>query len=252
MTSSLQNFNWNKSKRGLCIRLWHHNVKNSIKRGHKPPEYTQKELMNWILNHENFNNLYTNWVNSNYSRDLSVSIDRLDDSIGYSFSNIQLITFKENYLKAHQGFRDKTLFNPTLLNGGHLNVYQYNKDGTFKSEFISLSEAARSIGVRHQLISRAIKQYSYAYGYFWCTDNTKKEFLNKLPLMVTNIKNNLKFYPSKIFKINIVTKEVLQEYDSIKSAAAIEGLSDHVIRQTIKGAPTRANLPYTFIKERNE
>ena len=121
-----QNFKWNKSKRGVCIRLWHHNVRNSIKRGHKPPEYSQKELIDWILKQPNFELLYTNWKISNYKQDFAVSIDRLDDSKGYSFDNIQLVTFRENYLKSHQGFRDKTLYNPTLLNSVHTTIYQYD------------------------------------------------------------------------------------------------------------------------------
>lgn len=250
--TSLQNFNWRKSRRGVCITLWHHNVKNSIKRGHKPPEYTQKELIDWILSHKDFEKLYSNWVDSNYLRDLAVSIDRLDDSKGYAFNNIQLITFRENYLKSHQGFRDKTLFNPTLLNDGHVKVYQYNTKGHFIKDFISLSEAARQLNVRHQLISRAIKVGRYAYGYFWCTDKTKNEFLLELPKLLLDIHSKTKFHQNKILKIDKLSGKTLATYDSIKCAAIAENISEHIIRQITKGALTRAKLSYIFIKECNE
>ena len=45
--------------------------------------------------------LDNNWVNSGYKRDMKPSIDRLDNSRGYSFDNIRLVTFRENYMTYH-------------------------------------------------------------------------------------------------------------------------------------------------------
>lgn len=245
-----QNFKWNKSKRGVCIRLWHHNVRNSIKRGHKPPEYSQKELIDWVLKQPNFELLYTNWKISNYKQDFAVSIDRLDDSKGYSFDNIQLVTFRENYLKSHQGFRDKTLYNPTLLNSGHTTIYQYDIYGNLLNTYISFSEASRVINKRHQLLSKVIKNRTYyAYGYLWCTDITKSDMLvNRLNFVPTFPD---KFKSGKILKYNTDGKTLLAVYSSMIEASEEEKVSEHIIRCWIAGKPTRKQTKYIFIKEYN-
>lgn len=71
----------------------------SKKRGHQPPAYTKEELTAWLLDQPNWIQLCSDWKKSNFESDLAPSIDRLDNSKGYSFDNIQLITWKENRLK---------------------------------------------------------------------------------------------------------------------------------------------------------
>ncbi len=69
----------------------------SIDRKHPPPEYSREEFLNFCLNSKKFQTIYKNWVESNYITDLAPSIDRLDDYKGYSFDNIQVVTWEENY-----------------------------------------------------------------------------------------------------------------------------------------------------------
>lgn len=68
----------------------------SKKRGHTPPSYTKQELKEWILQQENFSILFNLWKESGFNMNNKPSIDRLDDDKPYSFSNIQLMTWKEN------------------------------------------------------------------------------------------------------------------------------------------------------------
>ena len=67
------------------------------------------------------------------------SVDRIDDNIGYTISNIQLMTWGENDKKAHDDMRDGKLI------GGNKNkpVLQFTKDGKFIAEYISQNEASR-------------------------------------------------------------------------------------------------------------
>jgi hypothetical protein len=47
----------------------------------------------------NFYELYNNWIDSGYKKSDKPSVDRIDDYKGYSFDNIQLMTWKENNKK---------------------------------------------------------------------------------------------------------------------------------------------------------
>ena len=50
----------------------------------------------WSINNEHFNELYDNWVKSEYDRKLSPSIDRINSNDGYTLNNIRWITHSEN------------------------------------------------------------------------------------------------------------------------------------------------------------
>tara|TARA_R110000824_G_scaffold160_1_gene596 strand:- start:58 stop:648 length:591 start_codon:yes stop_codon:yes gene_type:complete len=91
--------NRDRTKEGKLKRIYHQQVGSSIKRGHEPPLYTQKEFVNRYLNDLDYERHYYSWVISNYSKDYSPSFDRLDDYKGYSFDNIQIMYWFENSTK---------------------------------------------------------------------------------------------------------------------------------------------------------
>lgn len=102
-----RNLNYDRTIKGVINKIWQKQLFNSNKRKHPKPNYTKKELEEWILNQSNFEKLYNDWVNSGYDKWLKPSVDRLDDTIGYNFNNIQLITWKENDLKFKNKKYDK-------------------------------------------------------------------------------------------------------------------------------------------------
>ena len=71
-------------------------------RGHEYPNYTLGELREWIKEQPRFDKMYSDWVESGYDKWLKPSPDRLDDKLTYSFSNLQLLTWRENLDKQHQ------------------------------------------------------------------------------------------------------------------------------------------------------
>ena len=81
---------------GLISRIYYSQKGSSKRREHNPPTYSKEQLHVWMTSQVNFNNLYINWVASGYKKDLVPSVDRLDDYKGYSFDNIQLMTWREN------------------------------------------------------------------------------------------------------------------------------------------------------------
>jgi len=79
--------------------MYSHQKQNSIKRGHQLPKYTKAELTQWLFSQESFDKLYDIWVKSGYITTLKPSVDRIDDKKGYSFNNIQLMTWGDNCKK---------------------------------------------------------------------------------------------------------------------------------------------------------
>jgi hypothetical protein len=70
--------------------------RNSLKRGHAYPTYTQIWLKAWLFINPEFHRLYDMWVLSGYQSDFKPSVDRIDDNLGYTEYNIQLLSWKEN------------------------------------------------------------------------------------------------------------------------------------------------------------
>lgn len=83
---------------GLINVSYHTMVRNSLSRNLPAPEMTKKQFSEWILKHEDFPSLYENWKKSDFDKWKRPSIDRLDNSKGYSLLNIRLVTWRENYL----------------------------------------------------------------------------------------------------------------------------------------------------------
>jgi hypothetical protein len=129
---------------------------SSIKRGHPQPTYTFEELKEWFISQPNFKKLWKAWKNSGYNTQLSPSVDRLDDSKGYSFDNIRLVTWYENCKKGIDNKKRK--------------VNQYDLEGKYLKTFNSISDALRYLGKRTKAshITRCCKgEQNHTFGYQW-------------------------------------------------------------------------------------
>ena len=133
----------NRTKIGRIQYIYNAQIKASKKRGHELPKYTKKEFTEWCINQGAFHEIYSRWVEGEYEKYLSPSIDRIDNSKGYEFGNIQIVTWKKNF---ELSLRDKK--NGTLSTGSKLKgIKQYTLDGVFMNEYVSLREVARAMGV---------------------------------------------------------------------------------------------------------
>ena len=91
----------NQTKNGLISRIYGNQKVSSKKRGHHAPQYTLSELKEWFFVNKKFEKIYQDWVDSKFEKDLTPSVDRINDLDGYSFENIQLITWCENNRKGN-------------------------------------------------------------------------------------------------------------------------------------------------------
>lgn len=56
----------------------------------------------WSLSDFNFKYLFEKWIESDYDRRLTPSIDRIDSKKGYTKDNVQWITFSENCRRGNE------------------------------------------------------------------------------------------------------------------------------------------------------
>jgi len=157
--------NYNKEyvrkRENVCRTSYHHNVAHSIERGHPAPEYNVDELIEWEMSQHNFEELYLSWVSADYAKDLKPSIDRLDDSKGYSFSNIELKTWKENNNKQYD-------ISKSAKGKDCKVVKQYDLDGVLLNSFYSVRNAADTLEISMSCIARAARKERKTYkGYIW-------------------------------------------------------------------------------------
>ena len=100
-------------------------------------------MIEWIDSQGNFDHLYKQWRDSGYLKDTKPSIDRIDNTNGYSFDNMRLTTWLENR-KAQ--YDDVLAGHPSV--GIRLRpVMSVSEDGHIV-EYHSMAFASRTIGYR--------------------------------------------------------------------------------------------------------
>lgn len=57
---------------------------------------SREEFYEWSMSNPDFHRLFNAWVESDYERKLSPSVDRLDSSKGYEVGNMEWVTHSEN------------------------------------------------------------------------------------------------------------------------------------------------------------
>jgi hypothetical protein len=93
-----------KTKKGKIVSTYV-NMNRRVRGYVKPHIYkgldilSKEDFYTFANSSDEFNHLYSSWVDSGYSRRLSPSIDRVDSTKGYTLDNIQFITHSENSTK---------------------------------------------------------------------------------------------------------------------------------------------------------
>jgi len=149
---------------GRLSQIYTAQVQVSKARKHPQPAYSKNELEDWAyLN--GYSQLHAAWVLSNYQKDLCPSVDRLDPTIGYSLTNIRIVTWKDNNDKAYSD--RKHCLHITKQNR---KVRQCSLDGKEIAVFGSIANAARSTGITRININDVCRGKSHcktAGGYVW-------------------------------------------------------------------------------------
>ena len=164
-----ENLKYHQSKEGLMTKMMASMKNSSKKRNMSLPEFDKNSFKSWVLAQEVFHKLYYEYEQSNYSTRLKPSIDRLDDYKGYSFDNMQIITWGENYDKSRLHMVDGTNTKNSKT------VYQYTKEGELVREYFSMAEAAKHLNTNWQNISACCRGvHKTCKGYIFSYHNSSK------------------------------------------------------------------------------
>jgi len=158
---------YKKTKKGVSTKIYSHQKESSRKRLLPPPLYSKEEFEIWLFSKPLFHVLYDEWLSNNYIKKLKPSVDRKDDSLPYSFDNIQLMSWGDNDSKNHMARKQGY---PKHGGSPHTPVSQFTKHGVFIANFISLHEAGRKLCINHTHIwSCCNNKYGYktAGGFIW-------------------------------------------------------------------------------------
>lgn len=149
-----------QSKAGLFDLIYSGQLSSSKQRGHSPPSYSKDELIAWIESQSNFLELYNAWATSKHNRWLKPSVDRLNEALPYSLTNIRLVTWEENA----EAFKQKKVKEGA---GDCKPVNQY-LNGILVGTFHSLHEAERQTGAAAGNILRCCRgEYETSKGFVW-------------------------------------------------------------------------------------
>jgi len=155
---------YKRTKIGKISTIYLKQVCKSKDRGHNPPYYSKEEFIVWCLGHDIFHALYEEWKKNNFSTRLAPSCDRVDDSKGYSFDNIQLMSWAENGRKGNYDRKNGVLVTKQMRAVLQLSLKRRN----IIAEYPSIALAARAVGGNFQNISNCCNgAYRYSSGFIW-------------------------------------------------------------------------------------
>jgi len=164
---SKKDIDYIRTKNGLIIKMYSAQ-KTRVKLKRLKISYTIEELKKWILKQPNFDKLFNEWIKSGYEKMLIPSIDRLNDYKGYSFDNIQLMTWQENKTKYCENAKNG------INNKMARVVLQYDLNGNFIKEYYSAKNASIENNINYSnIINCCLGKRKTARKYKWEYKNGK-------------------------------------------------------------------------------
>ena len=158
---------YHKTKSGLSAKMFSDIKYRTTLKNFESIDYDLNQLRNWLFTQFKFHDLYTIWKESNYDKQIKPSIDRIDDYKGYSFENIQLMTWGDNATKGRDDIRNG------INNKMNIAVVKTEISTGKEIEYYSISQAARETKALASKICLVCKgKRKTAAGYEWRYKNT--------------------------------------------------------------------------------
>lgn len=156
------------TEKGVIRVIYKTQRRNSIVRKMTPPEYSKKELRQWLYEN-NFKELFDKWVKSNYDKKSKPSVDRIDDFKPYSLDNIQLGTWQDNI-----NHFVSDIMSGTGKHGLRTKPILQFFDGKLSAQYVSYNSAKRTVGYSFERVINTGRP-DKSKGFVWYY----KEFYNK-------------------------------------------------------------------------
>lgn len=215
------NLKYNRSKKGVLTNRYRNQKTISIKRGMEPPTYSKEEFLFRFLEDETFISIYNNWKISGFLKDLSPSFDRKNDYLPYSFSNIKICTYRENYVKSHSDVLKSINCKKSKSVVGIKN--------NVTTIYASISEASRKTGaVSSHIIACCKGDRKTSAGYIWKygLSNPLYNFIKeKIALYDKDFKKWCILNPGKVFNTFSIKIEALKYI--LKNIYSVKGIETY-------------------------
>jgi len=229
----MQEYNrkYKQTPKGLIKYIYNHQIRNCKARNHPLPTYSEKELLHWYLHNPKYEILHNAWIKSGCAKELTPSVDRLDNYKSYSLDNIELVTWKENCERVYDAIRNNTLQNSGLLNNGHTPIVQYSLDGTKISSYISINECVRKLNILHQGVSDACRGKKLTYkGFIWAYAKDESKLLKNLTKeYLEELQKKYAKYQGWLVKVFYVDNTI--EEKTLAETSKICNISVHNVKQ---------------------
>jgi hypothetical protein len=160
----LRNTEYWRTPTGRISQIYAVQVMNSKQRQHLAPSYTRSELITWAISN-NLDNIWATWKASNYSKELTPSVDRINPNSGYAFGNIRLVTWEQNNDKAYSDRKECV-----HITKQNRKVIQKDLEGNHIATFASISSASRNLGITRVNINDVCRKKAHcktAGGFIW-------------------------------------------------------------------------------------
>lgn len=124
------------TEKGLLTNLYQKLKSRNIKNGYGELDFSLDDFKKWSDETENFHRLFRIWCFDDYNKKSKPSVDRINPKKGYTFENMQWLSWSENYYK---GIAE-------VSNKKEKPIVMY-KDGIVLGKFKSLKEAQYFLGM---------------------------------------------------------------------------------------------------------
>ena len=154
--------NYKRSKDGIVSKIYANQLRSARQREMELPTYSKEELREWLYSQKKFHLLYDNYKRLNYQKDYVPSVDRKDDYISYTMSNIQLLTWKQHNEKTWDDMRTGKNRKQCVP------IVQMTLDGDFIAEHYSAKSVEKTLNIGHQNIVACCRgRRNIAGGFAW-------------------------------------------------------------------------------------
>lgn len=136
---------YRRTKKGVIRNIFCH-IKERCIKYNRELKFNSDMLLCWAMNQSIFHSIYNDWVKSEFIKETKPSIDRKNPLLGYSFDNIQVVTYKFN--------RDKGDKEKEILWG--IPIIQCDLNGKEIKRFSSIKQAVIYLNIKQPNISSVL------------------------------------------------------------------------------------------------
>ena len=163
---------YGRTYNGLITRMYCGIKQRSKRYNNNQLGFTKEEFVQWVSNQQElFDILWNNWIQSDYDTKLKPSINRLNDYKSYTFDNMELTTWEDNFNKGTKCIKTFNAHSCVSRNNGKMackSVIQFDVNDDYLNKFSSITEAAKILHLHKESISACFKGiYKTAGGYKW-------------------------------------------------------------------------------------